>query len=221
MVDGGQNSQFTKLMPKVSIIDYGMGNIWSVASAIHYLGYTYQICARPEEILNADMLILPGVGSYRSAMNEIKKRELDNSIFEAVYTKRKKILGICLGMQLMGISGTEEGFTNGFNFIPAPVEQFITNKTTNLKIPHIGFNTVKSQSDSVLFKNLPRETDFYFVHSYRMVTKKSIQGSISTCNYGGSEFLAAYEQDNIYATQFHPEKSQTNGLKLLKNFLSI
>lgn len=202
----------------ITVIDYGMGNLWSVLSALRYLGCDPEVTVDPDMILNAQKLLLPGVGSFSKAMSALTSSGLDQAIIEAVRYKEKKILGICLGMQLMGLSSSEDGDTLGLGLIPGVVDKFTPDEVGANKVPHIGFDLVQSHPDSRLFKGLQKATDFYFVHSYRMLSP-GLSGKSSTCNYG-IEFLAAYEQENIFATQFHPEKSQTNGLMLLKNFLA-
>jgi glutamine amidotransferase len=152
-------------------------------------------------------------------MMAIKNLGLDDAILEAVKIKERKILGICLGMQIMANSGVEGGSTEGLGLISATVERFNLPVDSSLKIPHIGFNGVCSGDKNLLFKRLPPIADFYFVHSYRVLSP-GLPGTHAICSYG-EDFLAAFECDNIYATQFHPEKSQTNGLLLLENFLSI
>ena len=202
----------------ITIIDYGMCNLWSISSALQYLGCNPIISNDPGEIQIADSLILPGVGSFRKAMCVLKENNLDRAIVDAVKTKGSKILGICLGMQLLGADSMEDGFTSGLGLIPSGVDKFSTQNKGIYKIPHVGFNLVHSHPDSHLFKGLPQSADFYFVHSYRMLPN-GLSGIPATCKYGDN-FLASYEQDNIFATQFHPEKSQTNGLLLLQNFLT-
>ena len=202
----------------ITVIDYGMGNLWSVLSALRYLGYDPNITDDPDQIASADSILLPGVGSFRKAMKALREKSLDQAIVEAVQIKGRKILGICLGMQLMGISSCEDGETPGLGLINSVVEKFTPREVYNNKIPHIGFDLVHSQPESRLFKGLHQAADFYFVHSYRMLPANLV-GKVATCDYG-VEFLAAYEQDNIFAAQFHPEKSQTNGLILLKNFMT-
>jgi glutamine amidotransferase len=203
---------------RIIVVDYGMGNIWSVLSALRYLGCDPIVSSDPNIIARADSLLLPGVGSFRKAMLSLRQSGLDQSILEAVQGKGSKILGICLGMQLMGSCGHEDGETAGLGLIPNPVDLFTSDEIGTNKIPHIGFDLVNSRPDTILFQGLSDAADFYFVHSYRMLPH-GLNGKAATCLYG-AEFLAAYEQDNIFATQFHPEKSQTNGLMLLKNFLS-
>lgn len=204
---------------KITIVDYGMGNLWSVQSALRYLGCDPKTSSDPDEVVRADSLLLPGVGSFRKAMVALQQRGMDQAITEAVQVKGRKILGICLGMQLMGLSSSEDGDTPGLGFIRSTVDKFTVDEIDSNKLPHIGFDLVSSQPSSHLFKNMQKVTDFYFVHSYRMLPN-NLNGITATCCYG-IDFLAAYEQENIFATQFHPEKSQTNGLILLKNFLAL
>lgn len=202
----------------ITIIDYGMGNLYSVINALNYLGYNPIVSSEPQKIITADSLLLPGVGSFHKAMVALVENSLDQAILEAVQIKRRKILGICLGMQLMGISSTEEKYTEGLKLINTSVDKFTTSEIGTQKIPHVGFDSVNSSGKSNLLQGLSPNAEFYFVHSYRMLPS-NLEGEISTCYYG-INFLAAYEQENIFATQFHPEKSQTNGLKLLKNFMN-
>ena len=203
---------------KVTIVDYGMGNIWSVASAFKYLNCDIEITSDRRVVEKSQLLILPGVGSFKKAMTSLKELGLDEALTKRVSEEKVKILGICLGMQLMGTSSTEDGMTIGLNLIPTAVDRFTQNEVGTRKIPHVGFDLVQSKQGSILFRNLTGYDDFYFVHSYRMLSR-DLSGLSAVCNYG-IDFLAAFEFENIYATQFHPEKSQTNGLQLLKNFLS-
>jgi glutamine amidotransferase len=205
------------MAPTVTIVDYGMGNICSVVNAFRYLGCEPVISNDPDLVANAESLLLPGVGSFRKAMLALSDRGLDQAICHAVQANGRKILGICLGMQLLGISGSEDGETVGLGLIPESVGRFSSQEVDGAKIPHIGFNVVQSKPDSRLFCGLPESADFYFVHSYRMLANE-LNGLVATCNYG-VDFVAAYENENVFATQFHPEKSQSNGLVLLKNFL--
>lgn len=206
------------MQSNLTVIDYGMGNIWSVLSALRYLGCNARVSSDPDVIVQSSSLLLPGVGSFRKAMIALQERGLDQAIIDAVQRKGSKILGICLGMQLMGSRGSEDGDMIGLGLIPNPVDKFTPQEIGKGKVPHIGFDLVHSSPESTLFRGLSRAADFYFVHSYRMLPGE-LKGNVSTCVYG-TDFVAAYEQGNIYATQFHPEKSQTNGLVLLKNFLA-
>ena len=202
---------------KVTIIDYGMGNIWSVASALKNLNCRVEVSSDPRVVEKSSNLILPGVGSFARAMVSLKNLKLDQAILLSIQRENNKILGICLGMQLLGVESSEDEITSGINLIPELVDRFSNIEAGLRKIPHIGFDQVFTHPDSILLKNLPMNPDFYFVHSYRMLKTQKL-GKSSYCNYG-VEFIAAYEHNNIFATQFHPEKSQTNGLSLLRNFL--
>lgn len=199
---------------KLVIIDYGMGNIKSLISAYNYIGVHNIILSNNyQEIKSADKILLPGVGSFFQAMQNIKNLELDKYLEEIVLSNKKPILGICLGMQLLGSNSEEDGFTEGLHFIEASCKKF---KQSTLKVPHVGFNQVNINTNSKLFSGLEDKSDFYFTHSYKMSTEKNINES--TCIYGDN-FVAAFEYDNILGTQFHPELSQTNGLQILKNFI--
>lgn len=200
----------------VVIVDYGMGNIFSIQSALKFLGIENKLSALAEDILNADRIVLPGVGSFRRAMENLKGKGLDEVIRQAVFEKKTPLLGICLGMQLLGVSSTEDGFTKGLCLIDAPVERFSLEDSEN-KVPHVGFNTVTAEKNSVLFKNLPTKTDFYFTHSFYMHCHGN--GYVSGTCLHGKIFAAAVEKENIFGAQFHPEKSQSNGLMVLKNFM--
>jgi len=199
---------------KIVIVDYGMGNIKSITSALKYLGVKDIILSsNSDDIASADKLLLPGVGSFAKAMQNIEKLELDKILYNEVVVNKKPILGICLGMQLMGKSSTEDGFTNGLCFIDAEVNKLSVEK---LKVPHVGFNQVIVSETSKLYTDLDNLSDFYFTHSYKMSSNKSINQA--KCEYG-EKFIVSYEFDNIAGVQFHPELSQTHGLKLLENFI--
>lgn len=199
---------------KIVIVDYGMGNIRSISSSLQYLGIEEVILSSDYNTLkSADKIILPGVGSFGKAILQIKKKELDKYLNELVLEDSKPILGICLGMQLMGVSSTEDGENAGLGFVNGIVKKF---EVENLKIPHVGFNQVLLGNNSKLFSGLNNDPDFYFTHSYRMTTEEDINSSY--CVYG-EKFVAAFEKGNIAGAQFHPELSQHNGLKLLKNFI--
>ena len=202
---------------KVVVVDFGMGNLRSVISALDFLGADPCISSDPAEITKADAILLPGVGSFRLAMQALTEKNLDEAIKEAVQVRQRKILGICLGFQMLAKSGAEDGMTAGLGFIPTTVERFSVQELEGRKLPHIGFNQVRLPNSSSLFDGFKATDDFYFVHSYRL-SAQSLPGQKAICNYG-IDFLAAYEHENIFGAQFHPEKSQTNGLRLLANFL--
>lgn len=204
-------------MKPLVIVDYGMGNIYSVQSALNYIGIESVYTNDPSIILDSDHILLPGVGSFRVAMNNIHHLGLDKVLKEAVITKQIPILGICLGMQLLGKSSTEEGFTEGLGFFNGYCDRFTA--SAQIKVPHVGFNDVEYPAQSRLFTGLDNHSDFYFVHSYRMITEEE-EESVAYCEYG-ERFVASFEKGNVMGTQFHPEKSQRNGLTLLQNFISI
>jgi len=199
---------------KVAIVDYEMGNIKSIKSALKYLNVEEIVLSNKfNDIKSADKLILPGVGSFSRAMKNIKQLNLDKILYQAVVKERKPILGICLGMQLMSQSSEEGGFSDGLKFIDSNVKKF---NLKNLKVPHVGFNQVEFHKDYKLYKGLDNLSDFYFTHSYQMQSDQNINQSL--CEYG-DKFIVSYEVENITGVQFHPELSQTNGLKLLENFI--
>ena len=203
---------------KIVIIDYGMGNIRSVYNAFSYLGCNPNVSSSVKDIESADALILPGVGSFRVAMEHLTQNGMDEAIKDAVQDHQKQILGICLGFQLLSQSSTEDGQTAGLNIMGGHITRFDAIKHSSLKVPHVGFNTVKSNHESVLYRGLGVENEFYFVHSFRLRNHSINQSKLAYCNYG-EPFVASYESNNVFATQFHPEKSQANGLKLLMNFI--
>lgn len=199
---------------KFVIVDYGMGNIKSISTSLKYLGVEdVTLSSDFETLKSADKLILPGVGSFGKAMSQIREKNLDIYLKELVTDNNKPILGICLGMQLMGKSSNENGEHTGLNLIDATVKKF---EVSNLKVPHVGFNQVQIAFNSKLYADFTGEPDFYFTHSYRMMSDADINASF--CDYGG-KFVASFEKDNVAGVQFHPELSQNNGLKLLKNFI--
>ena len=211
-------SQILSLNNNVVIIDYDMGNLWSISSALEYLGCQYTISSDEKIISCASHIILPGVGSFRKAVEVLKRKNLFDLIISLAKNK-KKILGICLGFQLLGKSSNEDGNTDGLGLIDLDIRKFTSIELKNNKIPHIGFNEVILPKKSKLFEGLKNKTDFYFVHSFKFPIPKELS-NISICHHG-VDFMASYESENIFGVQFHPEKSQTNGLKVLSNFLKI
>lgn len=202
---------------RIVIVDYGIGNLWSVHSALGFIGADHVVSSDLATIASADALILPGVGSFRKAMAALRTTGIADALLEAVLVRQRKIMGICLGMQLFAESSTEDGISEGLGFIKGGVDRFLPEEVGLLKVPHIGFNHVTPPTHGDLFRGISSPTDYYFIHSYRMLPSCR-SGHKALCKYG-VEFLAAYECENIFATQFHPEKSQTNGLKLLRNFV--
>jgi imidazole glycerol-phosphate synthase subunit HisH len=199
----------------IVIIDYGMGNVHSVKNALDFLGYDALISNKEEDIRKADKLILPGVGAFRDGMKNLERFNLIKLLDEVVLEKKKPIIGICLGMQLLCKTSEEGGIHEGLCWIDADV-RLMEVKSKNLKLPHVGWNNIAKLKDDALLKGVSSGSDFYFVHSYQVVPK---DGDVvtSTCDYG-TKFAATIRKDNIFGAQFHPEKSQALGLKILENF---
>ena len=202
---------------EVVIIDYGMGNLWSVASAIQFLGKTPLVTGDLSKISESETLILPGVGSFRRAMNTIRKQSIDKAIFESLQNPKSKLLGICLGLQLLGASSTEDGLTEGLGLVQNEIVRLANSEINPIKIPHVGFNKVQMSKESKLFDQISADAPFYFVHSYAMQILNDT--STYTITTYGHKFVAAIESGQVFGTQFHPEKSQKSGLKVLENFL--
>lgn len=199
----------------VVVIDYKTGNVDSVIKAIKYFGKSVILSNDPRDIINAGKLILPGQGSFDFGMEQLKNLNLIDLIQKCVEIDRTPILGICLGMQLLADVGYENKKTNGLGFIQGEVKKL----ETKLKLPHIGWNEVHFTQNSILFKELENNKDFYFVHSYyfNCLNQENIL-AVSDYNF---KFPSIIAKKNIYGFQFHPEKSLKNGLKLLNNFLEI
>ena len=200
----------------IAIIDYGMGNLASVLKAIRSLRMEVVITSDPKEIYESSLIILPGVGSFEQGMKNLKDRGLIELLTEEVIHNKKPFLGICLGMQLLSSSSDEGESISGLNWIEGRVVK-INSDDKSIKIPHMGWNDVKISNNSKLYKKVENNSSFYFVHSYHFVPKDKTIIS-GTCEHG-SQLVASIEKDNIFATQFHPEKSHDIGTELLMNFL--
>lgn len=195
-----------------------MGNLWSVKSAVEHLGVAVEVSSDPRKIKTTSHAILPGVGSYRVAMSTIKQLGLADSLHDFVENENRQLLGICLGMQLLGIYGSEDGGANGLGLLPMRIDLLANSERTNLPLPHVGFNSVRFSDQVGLFSGLPQDGDFYFVHSYAAHEVGTVDRMGQTTY--GETFVSALELGNICGTQFHPEKSQSNGLLLLRNFFN-
>lgn len=200
---------------EISIVDYGMGNIGSIRNALDTLGYSSRISQIPEELAGSDLILLPGVGSFPAAMQNLDGRGLIEPLGKEVVENKTPFLGICLGLQLVVEDSTEQGgLTKGLGWIPGHVVKI---KSQELPVPHVGWSEleIKDQS-SPLFQNTDETSNFYFDHSYHL--KCPTEYISATCDYGIS-VVAAIQKENIFAVQFHPEKSQRSGLKLLRSFI--
>ncbi|MFX0079375.1 MAG: imidazole glycerol phosphate synthase subunit HisH [Candidatus Hermodarchaeota archaeon] len=199
----------------ITIVNFGMGNLGSIHNMLIRLGFDAKITSDIDEIKSAEKLILPGVGAFDQAMTNLHNQEFVPLLNDLVLKKRRPILGICLGMQLLA-QRSEEGKLDGLGWIDAEVIRFRFSSEQNLRIPHIGWNTITIQQEACLFKRVYEESRFYFVHSY-YVKCKSADTVLATTNYG-FDFASAVVHDNIYGVQFHPEKSHKFGMLLLKNY---
>jgi glutamine amidotransferase len=201
----------------IGILDYGMGNLHSVKNAISYLGVKHIIISKNNEIDDCSHLIIPGVGAYSAAMSFIEERDYISDIKKFAASGRP-LLGICLGMQLLSEFGHETIDCNGLGLIDGEVKHMDFN---NVRIPHVGWNEIKVYKKHSILDNVKLTADFYFVHSYYF-EPKSLDSIIATTNYG-EEFavIISNPKGNIIGIQFHPEKSQKQGLKILENFISL
>lgn len=202
----------------VAIVDYGMGNLRSVYNALDILSFEADLVADPAKLKNYDHVILPGVGSFRICMENLHKTGFDQALIEYAGSG-KPLMGICLGMQILAFKGYEDGVTEGLGLIEGTVKRFDT-KTIKLKIPHVGWNDVafKWADNHPLAKKIKKKDVFYFTHSYYFDCAND-SDSIGDTEYG-KKFTSAVVTNNIFATQFHPEKSQEMGLKLFQNFIN-
>ena len=197
----------------IIVVDYGMGNLRSVAKALEHVGLDIKISSNPEDIKNSKAIVVPGVGAFGDAVHNLKRFKLFDEIINHI-EKRKPYFGICLGLQLLFEYGYEFGEHEGFGVLKGKVVRFQPKE--GFKIPHMGWNQVAIKQKDGLFKDIKEGEFFYFVHSfYAQPSEKSYIAS--TTDYI-TDFCSAVQKDNIWAVQFHPEKSQKAGLKLLENF---
>jgi glutamine amidotransferase len=200
----------------ITIVDYGMGNLRSVQKAFEKLGVAAEIVTSADQIAVATKLVLPGVGAFRDAVNELRRLELVDPIREHI-RRDKPFLGICLGLQLLFETSLEDGEWEGLGVLSGDVVRFPA--MAELKVPHMGWNTVDLTRPSPLLADIPVDASFYFVHSYYVRPLDETVIAART-NYG-ADFTSMIARGNLFATQFHPEKSQKVGLKLLENFSNL
>jgi glutamine amidotransferase len=203
----------------IVIVNYGLGNLESIKNMLKKVGFESVISSNPEEIRKASKLILPGVGAFDNGMKNLHDLRIIPVLEEKVFEKRTPILGICLGMQLF-TKKSEEGIMAGLGWINAETVRFQFQKEKEtLKIPHMGWNTIKCKKESTLFQDPFPEMRFYFVHSYHAVCQKG--DDILTETHYGYDFTSSFQKENIIGVQFHPEKSHKFGMKLLRNFVEF
>ena len=196
------------------IIDYNVGNLHNLKNALDFSGIENRLVKNPDEVKKADRILLPGVGAFAPAMEHLKKSGMLEALQEKFHSGAP-MLGVCVGAQLLLDNSEEDGFHAGLGWIKGKVKRF----SHELKIPQIGWNSVKKQKNNLLFKHVSDEMYFYFVHSYHFELRNHDQ-VLGTTNYG-YDFTSVVNKDNLWGVQFHPEKSQNAGLQLLKNFCTL
>jgi glutamine amidotransferase len=201
----------------IAIIDYGMGNVRSLMNAFDFIGEEAVVTSDIGQIKEAERLVLPGVGAFGDAMAAIQESGLRNILDLQAMDEKKPVIGMCLGMQLFAKSSREHGFHAGLGWLDAEIVPLKVSAPA--KVPHVGWNSIKFAADDWFFKGIPeKQSDVYFVHSFHMLCHDP-ENLIATCEHGGT-VTAAVRQGNLVATQFHPEKSQDNGLQLLQNWMA-
>ena len=202
----------------IAIIDYGMGNVASIARMLKKLGFESKLTRDPDEIRAAEKLILPGVGAFDTGMRNLGNARIKEVLQQIVIGERKPVLGICLGMQLL-FDRSEEGVEPGLGWINGDVRRFRFNGDQKEKVPHMGWNVVTPRADNPLFADLTEDARFYFVHSY--FTDPSNASDVAATTQHGFQLCCAVSRGNIHGVQFHPEKSHKFGMRLLKNFAEL
>ncbi|MDD3311827.1 imidazole glycerol phosphate synthase subunit HisH [Pseudodesulfovibrio sp.] len=204
-------------MLTVAVVDYGVGNIGSISRALTVCGAKPLLTDREEDFKVVDACVLPGVGAFGDAIGLLRQRNLDKILEDQIIAYGIPILGVCLGMQLLATTGLEYGEHRGLGWIPGTVRPL--RPTCGERIPHVGWNNVDYEVPNPLLADIPPGEDFYFVHSFHFAPDDPAN-AVATTPYCG-EFVSVVNRGNVYGTQFHPEKSQAIGLKLLKNFIRL
>lgn len=201
---------------RIAVVNYGMGNIGSVVNSLHCLGAETIVAKGGDDFKNIDAIILPGVGAFPQAMENFNKLDLKNRLEELVLQQKKPFLGICLGMQLLAKSSEEQELTEGLRWIDGRVVALKLNE--EFRVPHVGWNNLCFKKEDDIFNRLTKESHYFYDHSYHFVCDDK-DAVLATTNYG-VEMVSVLRKEHIFATQFHPEKSQRSGLILLRNFLN-
>ncbi|EMO94824.1 imidazole glycerol phosphate synthase subunit HisH [Leptospira interrogans] len=203
----------------IGILDYGVGNLKAFSNVLKELNFHHQVVKTAEDLKACEKIIMPGVGSFDSVMDKLAESGIQNVLTDLVIIKKIPVLGVCVGMQILA-SSSEEGSKSGLGWIRGRVKKFNFDRSNSvLTIPQIGWNEVSSTRENTLLENLEKNPRFYFLHSYYMECedKKDV---IAMADYGG-DFACAVNRENIYGTQFHPEKSHHNGVTLIRNFANL
>ncbi len=203
----------------IAVIDYGMGNLQSVINAFRAIGADAVVIAEPAALDTADRIVLPGVGAFGNGMQKLRERGWIEALERNVAERGKPFLGICLGMQLLARTSSEHGLFEGLGWVNADVKPLQITEPM-IRVPHVGWNTVHFMPGSRLFAGSGKEADFYFVHSFAIKADEKEVGATGVCRHG-EDFIAGIELDNIFAVQFHPEKSQKAGLDVLRSFNEV
>lgn len=202
----------------ILILDYSAGNIQSVRKKVERFQQDVVVGNEPKLLEQASKIVLPGVGHFGNAMQQLQRLNILDTLNEQVLVKQKPILGICLGMQLMA-KHSEEGNVDGLGWVNGTIQRFQVKDSLKHKIPHMGWNSVSVKKESALMRNIPEESEFYFVHSYHFTTEdESIVLNTTDYSY---PFVSAFEHNNIFGVQYHPEKSHDTGMQLIQNFLTL
>jgi glutamine amidotransferase len=204
---------------RIVVVDYGMGNIHSIVKKIKHLGGDVFVSSNSDEILKSDKIILSGVGHFKQAMNNLRKSKLIDTLNQAALVQKKPILGICLGMQLMGIKSEEGGDIEGLSWINANVKRIKVRDTIKYKVPHMGWNEINIRKESILMNGVDDKSEFYFAHSYYMDVHEP-DLILNETEYF-SRFVSAIENQNIFGVQYHPEKSHEAGDIILSNYVNM
>jgi len=215
-VNGGAAGTFETHAWRCVIVDFGMGNLRSLQHKLSRIGVDAAISAGPEEVEHADVLFLPGVGHFASGMRNLRERGLLPALHRAVLDRKTPIMGICLGMQLFSLR-SEEGGVEGLGWLDAETQKFRFNDNGRWWLPHVGWNTVTPARQSALFAGIQSDQRFYFIHSYHLWCAD--EADVLTRTWYGYDFISAVQHENIFGTQFHPEKSHRRGIEVVRNFI--
>ncbi len=202
----------------IAIVDYGAGNLKSVVNAFEVIDSSVRVASDPKDLKSADAVVVPGVGAFGDCMQQLRRLGFVEALQQAVIEEKKPYLGICLGMQFLAEQGEELGLHPGLGWVAGSVQRLVPDDV-QCRIPHMGWNAVDIDPACPLFEGLESSADFYFVHSYHLVLKPESHARLAASCWHGMRVTAAVQQGHIFGVQFHPEKSQKNGLIVLENFV--